>query len=69
MTAHPHTKNIRKNDPVDRYQQYKQSWTAQRAPGEKTHKHLRWSVREHMLYHDEVVQKVGIQGSNSLIRQ
>ena len=58
MTSNPHTRNIKKSDPVSRYQQYRQSWTAQRAPGEKSHKSLRWHVREHMLYHDEVVEKV-----------
>lgn len=59
MTENPHTKNIRRSDPVTRYQQYQQSWQAQKAPGEKAHKSLRWNVREQMLYHDEVVEKVG----------
>jgi len=58
MSAEPHMKNIKKCDPVSRYQQYNKSWGSQRAPGEKAHKGLRWNVREHMLYHDQVVQKV-----------
>ena len=58
MLANPHTRNIRKCDPVSRYQQYSQCWNSQKAPGEKKHNSLRWHVREQMLYQDEVVQKV-----------
>lgn len=54
---HPHTKNIKRSDPVSRHQQFKQAWQKQKAPGEKQHKGLRWNVREMMLYHDEVVKK------------
>lgn len=56
MTTHPN--DVKKTDPVSKYQQYRQSWKSQRAPGEKSHKNLRWQVREQMLYHDEVVEKV-----------
>ena len=58
MTTHPHTKNVKKHDPVSRYQQYKDNWTSQRAPGEKHHSGLRWNVREQMLHHDQVIEKV-----------
>ena len=58
MAKEPHKANLRKSDPVARFQQYNHSWKNQKAPGERQHKNLRWSVREHMLYHDEVVQKV-----------
>lgn len=54
---HPHTRNIKKSDPVARYQQFRQSWQAQRAPGEKNHKNLRWNVREQMLAQDVVYEK------------
>lgn len=54
---HPHTRNIKKSDPVARYQQFKQSWDVQRAPGEKNHKNLRWNVREQMLAQDIVYEK------------
>ncbi|WAR18632.1 HYLS1-like protein [Mya arenaria] len=54
---HPHTRNIKKTDPVARYQQFRQSWSAQRAPGEKNHKNLRWNVREQMLAQDVVYEK------------
>lgn len=57
MSTEPHKQNIRKSDPVARYQLYRTSWQSHRAPGEKQHKNLRWNVREHMLHHDEVVQK------------
>ena len=60
MTAHPHNKNIKKMDPVSKWQAYKEGWKAQRAPGEKAHKGLRWNIREQMLYHDTVVEKVCI---------
>jgi len=56
-SEHPHTRNIRKSDPVARYQQFRQSWTQQRAPGEKKHNQLRWNVREQMLAHDQVIEK------------
>ena len=56
MSDHPHTRNIKKVDNVTRYHQYKELWDAQKAPGEKAHKNLRWSVKENMLYHDEVVK-------------
>ncbi|KAL4238656.1 cilium assembly [Mactra antiquata] len=54
---HPHTRNVKKNDPVNRYQQFRQSWQAQRAPGEKNHKNLRWNIREQMLSQDVVYEK------------
>jgi hydrolethalus syndrome protein 1 len=57
MSCDPHIRNIKKNDPVARYQEYQHCWTACRAPGEKAHKQLRWGVREKMLYHDQVVEK------------
>ena len=65
MTGAPHTKNIRKSDPVSRYQQYQEQWRQQKAPGEKKHKNLRWGVREHMLHKDEVVEKVIKKSHNS----
>ncbi|XP_060079273.1 centriolar and ciliogenesis-associated protein HYLS1-like [Ylistrum balloti] len=54
---HPHTKNLRKSDPVARFQQFQQSWSQQKAPGEKVHKNLRWNIREHMLNQDQVLEK------------
>ena len=57
---HPHTKNLRKSDPVARYQEFRKSWEQQRAPGEKNHKNLRWNVREQMLAQDVVYEKVSL---------
>ena len=51
-----------KTDPVNRYQQYAQQWNKSKVPEEKTHKNLRWSIREQMLYKDiiyEVCMYVG----------
>jgi len=59
MSCEPHVQNIKKCDPVSRYQSYRHCWSLCRAPGEKAHKHLRWGVREKMLYHDHVIDKVG----------
>lgn len=56
-TEHPHTKNIRKSDPVARFQEFRKSWDQQKAPGEKNHKNLRWNVREQMLAQDVVYEK------------
>ncbi|XP_078000967.1 centriolar and ciliogenesis-associated protein HYLS1-like [Glandiceps talaboti] len=55
-SAHPHTQNLRKTDPVTRYHLYRQSWAVHRAPGEKSRKNLRWAVREQMLQQDVVFQ-------------
>ncbi|KAK2156559.1 hypothetical protein LSH36_210g04007 [Paralvinella palmiformis] len=57
MEKDPHTKNIKKADPVAKYQQYRSSWQQYRPPGEKQHKSIRWGIREQMLYHDQVVDK------------
>lgn len=57
LRAPDHTKVTRKSDPVARYQQFRQSWSQQRAPGEKSHSNLRWSVREQMLSQDQVIEK------------
>ncbi|XP_064603205.1 centriolar and ciliogenesis-associated protein HYLS1-like [Liolophura sinensis] len=54
---HPHTRNLRKCDPVARGQQFRQSWAANRVPGEKAHKRLRWNVREQMLCRDTMEYK------------
>jgi hypothetical protein len=56
LLVKPNDRNIRRCDPVSRYHQFRQCWDAQKAPGEKAHKSLRWNMREHMLYHDEVVK-------------
>ena len=58
-TCIPHER-LKKNDPVSNYQKYKNSWQSQRAPGEKHHKELRWNVKEHMMYHDQILTKVTI---------
>lgn len=57
MSCEPHVQHIKKSDPVSRYQSYRHSWDACRAPGEKSHKRLRWGVREKMLYHDQKAQR------------
>uniref|UniRef100_A0A8C4WWY2 Si:dkey-23f9.4 n=1 Tax=Eptatretus burgeri TaxID=7764 RepID=A0A8C4WWY2_EPTBU len=54
---HPHTRNLKKMDPVARYFQYKEEWENFQPPGENPRKHLRWQIREQMWYKDEVFQK------------
>ncbi|KAL9952506.1 hypothetical protein ACROYT_G039773 [Oculina patagonica] len=51
-TRHPHTRQLKKSDPVSRYHQFKYEWQANKAPGEKSHKNLRWNVRGKMLQCD-----------------
>jgi len=63
MSREPHVQHIKKHDPVSRYQSYRHSWTSCRAPGEKTHKNLRWGVREKMLCHDHVTDKVSLHAA------
>ena len=53
---HPHTKNLRKCDPVSRYHQFKKEWKHSKFPGESSHSNIRWNVREQML-HCEVFEK------------
>nr|XP_015218756.1 PREDICTED: hydrolethalus syndrome protein 1 isoform X3 [Lepisosteus oculatus] len=54
---HPHTRNLKKTDPVSKYFQYKQDWDTFRAPGEKDRKGLRWGIREQMLYKSQAPPK------------
>ncbi|KAL0267005.1 UNVERIFIED_CONTAM: hypothetical protein PYX00_009393 [Menopon gallinae] len=41
-----------KCDPVQLYHKYKEMWSLQKVPGEKTHSQLRWVIREKMLGQD-----------------
>ncbi|XP_051528030.1 centriolar and ciliogenesis-associated protein HYSL1 isoform X1 [Myxocyprinus asiaticus] len=47
---HPHTRNLKKTDPVAKYFQYKQDWEMFKPPGEKSRKELHWAIREQLLY-------------------
>ncbi|XP_072517333.1 centriolar and ciliogenesis-associated protein HYSL1 isoform X2 [Salminus brasiliensis] len=47
---HPHTRNLKKNDPVAKYFQYKQDWELFKPPGEKSRKELHWAIREQLMY-------------------
>ncbi|XP_016095484.1 hydrolethalus syndrome protein 1 homolog [Sinocyclocheilus grahami] len=42
---HPHTRNLKKTDPVAKYFQYKQDWEMFKPPGEKSRKELHWAIR------------------------
>lgn len=50
LMEHPHTRNLKKTDPVAKYFQYKQDWDSFKPPGEKNRKELRWYIREQMFY-------------------
>ncbi|CAK8692697.1 uncharacterized protein LOC143462886 [Clavelina lepadiformis] len=56
-TSHPHTRNIKKTDPVNRFHQYRDFWNVVKAPGEKSHKSLRWEVKAQMMYKEEPAPK------------
>lgn len=43
-------------DPLKLYEQYRRVWRKHKAPGEKTHKDLRWSIREQMLEKHVIVK-------------
>ncbi|XP_066504443.1 centriolar and ciliogenesis-associated protein HYSL1 isoform X2 [Hoplias malabaricus] len=47
---HPHTRNLKKTDPVAKYYQYKQNWEMFKPPGEKSRKELHWAIREQLMY-------------------
>ncbi|XP_048391784.1 centriolar and ciliogenesis-associated protein HYLS1 [Stegostoma tigrinum] len=57
LMDHPHTRNIKKSDPVAKYFEYKQNWETFKAPGEKDRKELRWGIREQMLYKNQLPPK------------
>ncbi|XP_059903071.1 centriolar and ciliogenesis-associated protein HYLS1 isoform X2 [Gadus macrocephalus] len=50
VLGHPHTRNLKKMDPLTRYLQYKQEWDMFKVPGEKDRKALRWEIREQLAY-------------------
>lgn len=56
-TSDPHMRNIRKVDPVNKYHKYKEFWSTVKAPGEKSHKELRWEVKAQMMYKEEPAPK------------
>lgn len=43
--SHPHTRGLRKSDPVTRYHEFRQVWETYKAPGEKNRNGLRWHIR------------------------
>ncbi|KAI5101826.1 hydrolethalus syndrome protein 1-like isoform X2 [Silurus meridionalis] len=47
---HPHTRNLKKTDPVAKYFQYKQDWEMFKPPGEKHRKELHWAIKEQLMY-------------------
>lgn len=47
---HPHTRNLKKTDPVTKYFEYKQHWEAFKSRGEKDRKNLQWEIREQLQY-------------------
>ncbi|KAK2869049.1 hypothetical protein Q7C36_000920 [Tachysurus vachellii] len=50
LMDHPHTRNLKKTDPVAKYFQYKQDWEMFKAPGEKRRNELHWAIREQLSY-------------------
>ncbi|XP_060797709.1 centriolar and ciliogenesis-associated protein HYSL1 isoform X2 [Neoarius graeffei] len=50
LMDHPHTRNLKKTDPVAKYFQYKQDWEMFKPPGEKCRKELYWAIREQLAY-------------------
>ncbi|XP_047659970.1 uncharacterized protein hyls1 isoform X1 [Tachysurus fulvidraco] len=50
LMDHPHTRNLKKTDPVAKYFQYKQDWEMFKAPGEKRRNELHWAIREQLAY-------------------
>ncbi|KAI1896572.1 hypothetical protein AGOR_G00096150 [Albula goreensis] len=67
QSEHPHTKNLKKTDPVAKYFQYKQDWETFRPPGERDRKRLRWEIREQMMYKGQPSKKPPIQLPNTYV--
>ncbi|XP_017333250.1 centriolar and ciliogenesis-associated protein HYSL1 [Ictalurus punctatus] len=47
---HPHTRNLKKSDPVAKYFQYKHEWETFKAAGEIRRKELHWAIRDQLAY-------------------
>lgn len=65
--SHPHTRNLRKMDPVARYLQYKQEWDMFKVPGEKDRRALHWEIRERLAYQPPPVRTRRAYAPNSYI--
>lgn len=44
-TGHPHTRRLKKHDPVNRYHEIQRLWADFKAPGEDARHDLRWRIR------------------------
>lgn len=51
-TTHPHTRGLRRTDPVKRYHHFQQLWANFKPPGERARNSLRWSIREQLMHQD-----------------
>lgn len=51
-SSHPHTRGLKKCDPVNRYHEFRELWERSKAPGEKNRGALRWHIREQLLRQD-----------------
>ncbi|KAG7274981.1 hypothetical protein CRUP_001074 [Coryphaenoides rupestris] len=65
--SHPHTRNLKKTDPVARYFQYKQEWDMFKVPGEKDRRALHWEIRERLAYQPPPVRPRRVYAPNSYI--
>ncbi|XP_046899444.1 hydrolethalus syndrome protein 1 isoform X4 [Hypomesus transpacificus] len=50
LMDHPHTRHLKKTDPVAKYFQYKQDWEMFKPPGQKERKALHWKIRDQLSY-------------------
>ncbi|KAK0134890.1 Hydrolethalus syndrome protein 1 [Merluccius polli] len=65
--GHPHTRNLKKTDPVARYLQYKQEWDLFKVPWEKDRRALRWEIREQLAYQPPPARPRRVNAPNSYI--
>ncbi|CAL8329043.1 unnamed protein product [Merluccius merluccius] len=65
--GHPHTRNLKKTDPVARYLQYKQEWDLFKVPWEKDRRALRWEIREQLAYQPPPARPRRVNVPNSYV--
>jgi len=53
----PRNRNVKKEDPVDKFNQYQRIWESTKIPCANNHKELRWQIKAQMLYKEEPVPK------------
>jgi len=55
--VYPKTNNVKKEDPVNKFNKYQRLWANTKIPFDGNHKELRWQIKAQMLYREEPTPK------------